>query len=275
MNITSVGKGKVVLIAGGGKIYTDIAARFVGSEKSLEEILASPYDKKIVENILSSNHKAVLEFDQFIFGVEGYARVTEIQLLRKRIASYMVKTGRKEKKGKRSFDMVIPDSIKDFHAEVKMLASRITLLDGTKLDTLLPSIGVVNVSFDYSDILDIIEQWYDRGVELEIPEEELRYLKPQATEFKALIRMDASGIIDWTGIRCCLNAQTEIRDMANKMLSLSRKAAPDLFVNAGARCVGLGYCPENSRQNEACKGKIFTKEESLLILQKARKEIII
>ena len=36
------GNGKVVLLAGGGKIYTDIAARFVRSERSLEEIVARP-----------------------------------------------------------------------------------------------------------------------------------------------------------------------------------------------------------------------------------------
>ena len=52
------GNGKVVLLAGGGKIYTDIAARFVRSERDLEDIVASPYSKKIVENILSSGHRA-------------------------------------------------------------------------------------------------------------------------------------------------------------------------------------------------------------------------
>ena len=44
------GNGKVVLLAGGGKIYTDIAARFVRSERSLEEIAASPYSRQIVRN---------------------------------------------------------------------------------------------------------------------------------------------------------------------------------------------------------------------------------
>ena len=84
------GNGKVVLLAGGGKIYTDIAARFVRSERELEDIVASPYSKKIVENILSSGHRAALEFDFFIFGLEGYSRVTETQLVRKRLASYPV-----------------------------------------------------------------------------------------------------------------------------------------------------------------------------------------
>ena len=61
------GKGKVRLLAGGGKIYTDIAARFVRSERSMDDIAASPYSRKIVQNILESGHRAALEFDFFLF----------------------------------------------------------------------------------------------------------------------------------------------------------------------------------------------------------------
>ena len=103
-----VGEGKVSLISGGGKIYTDIAARFCRSEKSMENIIASEYDAKLVKRIVESGHKAATEFDFFIFGVEGYARVTETQLVRKRLASYLIKSGRADKKGKRSFDVVLP-----------------------------------------------------------------------------------------------------------------------------------------------------------------------
>lgn len=60
------GNGKVLLLAGGGKIYTDLAARFVRSERALEEIAASPYSRQIVENILASGHRAALEFDFFL-----------------------------------------------------------------------------------------------------------------------------------------------------------------------------------------------------------------
>ena len=35
MNIGRVGEGKVVLIAGGGRVYTDVAARFTRSERGL------------------------------------------------------------------------------------------------------------------------------------------------------------------------------------------------------------------------------------------------
>ena len=89
MNVELVGNGKVVLLAGGGKIFTDIAAKFVGSERSLEEIIASEYDKKLVKRILDSGHLAATEFDYFIFGVDGFQGYGNAAL--ERIASYIIK----------------------------------------------------------------------------------------------------------------------------------------------------------------------------------------
>lgn len=244
MNTMKVGNGNVVLIKGGEKVYTDIAARFCRSEKDLDSIICSEYDKNLVRNILSSNHLAAAEFDYFIFGVEGYSRVTEVQLVRKRLASYLIKSGRVDKHGKRSFDVVIPSSISDFVASV---------------DT--PS-GTISV--DPSILCSIIEQWYNAGVAANLPEEDLRYMKPQATEFKAIIGMNAHALIDWFKIRCCMNAQAEIRDLATKMLALCKQSAPDLFEMAGPSCVALGYCPENARQNKNCS--VITKDEALKVL---------
>ena len=243
MNIKTVGDGKVHLIAGGGKIYTDIAARFVRSERSVVDIIASPYDAKIVENIINSGHSAALEFDNFVFGIEGFSRVTEAQLLRKRVASYLIKSGRIELGGKRSFDVVVPDCIKEHTVQFE---------------------GSI---FTYERILQLTEKWYNSGIDKGLPEEDLRYLKPQATEFKAIIGMNAHGLRDWFKIRCCLNAQFEIRNLAMKMLQLCKQVAPDLFKGAGPSCKDLGYCPENKFQNKKCKDLYLTKEVALEILK--------
>ena len=248
------GQGKVLLLAGGGHIYTDIAARFVRSERSLEEIIASPYSKQIVQNILSSGHSAALEFDYFLFGVEGYSRITETQLVRKRMASYLIKSGRAELGGKRVFSVVYPESVAGFAAEL-------TLPDGHK------------ATLSGRDLAELSRQWYEAGLQKGLPEQDLRYLKPEATEFKGIIGMNAHALRDWFRIRCCRNAQAEIRDMALKMLRLCKKAAPDLFAGAGPSCVELGYCPENRLQNEKCRGRILTKDEALKILKDARGEM--
>ena len=266
------GTGNVVLIAGGGKVFTDIAARFVGSERSLEDIIASPYSKEIVENILKSGHKAALEFDDFIFGVEGYSRATETQLVRKRIASYLIKSGRCELKGKRTYSIVYPESIKDIETEVSIPASALSLPNGDPFEGRLDGVHVMHMKLTTQDLINFSSQWYDSGLELGYKEEDLRYLKPQATEFKAIVKMNAHALHDWFSIRCCQNAQHEIRDLAHKMLTLCKNATPDLFKGAGPSCQQLGYCPENYRQNEKCRGKILTKDSALAILEKYKGE---
>lgn len=245
MKETYVGNGTVSLIAGGGKVYADIAARFCSSERPLSEIIASPYSPEIVHNLVSSGHLAALEFDYFIFGVEGYSRVCETQLVRKRLASYMIKSGRAQLGNKREFSMVYPEMAAQY-------VSNITLPDGHK--TILSG----------SQLAGLIEQWYTQAATGGMKDEDLRYLKPQATEFRGLIGMNAHALRDWFMIRCCLNAQYEIRDMAWKMLKLCKEAAPDLFDGAGPSCEVLGYCPEGDRQNKRCAKP--TKKEAKMIL---------
>ena len=153
VNVTRVGDGKVVLIAGGGKEYSGIAAKFcrAGVNQNIDDIIATPDTKKIIEAIIESRHHAALEFDDFIFGVEGYARVTEVQLVRKRLASYMISSGRAEKNGKRSFDVAIPDDIKS--VKTKMA------LDPTKVNLTLTA-GDIQTKYTLADLFPIIRQQF-------------------------------------------------------------------------------------------------------------------
>lgn len=278
MDITHVGEGEVVLIAGGDKCYTDVAARFCHSKRDLDDILATPYDSKLVSNILSSGHLAASEFDYFLFGVTGYARVTEIQLVRKRLASYLISSGRDNRNGKRKFEVVLPNDIEDFKAIVPLNKENLFVLnsDNEAVPIQKQYPDLVNDKFLYStnanDLLESIETWYNTGVGLGIPEEDLRYMKPQATAFKAIIGMNAHALLDWFMIRTCQNAQTEIRDLAVKMMKLCKEAQPDIFKDAGPSCVRLGYCPENARQNVKCSGHTLTKDQALNILEKYKEE---
>ena len=275
MNITNVGEGKVVLIAGGGKTYTDVAARFCRSQKSLDEIIGSPYNKKIVDAIVNSRHTAALEFDWFIFGIEGYSRVTEVQLVRKRHASYLIKSGRAETKGKRSFDVVLPTDkrldrvLATTQLDIDQIAlTNVETGELVELETALrpdykagdDNKWCANIHIDNYQLLSLMESFYNRSVECGVKEEDARYYKPQATEFKALIGMNATALNQWFRIRTCNRAQTEIRDLATKMMHLCKEAAPDLFQNAGPSCVETGFCPEGE-QCAQCKGKVPTIEQ--------------
>ena len=251
MKAGKVGEGKVYLLNGGGRVWTDIAARFVRSERPVEEIIQSGYDPKIVRNILESGHYAATEFDLLLFGVEGYSRVCEVQLVRKRLASYLIKSGRAELHGKRAFSIVAPENVLEHKALV----------------------NIKGQDFELSgrDLAAISEQWYNEGLDDGLPEEDLRYFKPQATEFKAIIGMNVHALRDWLKIRMCRNAQAEIRDLAAKMCRLAKEAYPDLMEGAGPSCRVLGYCPEGRLQNVECRGKIPLKEELLEAWRKSRK----
>lgn len=266
--VKKVGNGKVVLLAGGGKCYTDIAARFCHSERSLEDIIISPYNKKLVQNILGSGHLAASEFDYFLFGIEGYARVTEVQLVRKRLASYLISSGRDNRNGKRSFDIVLPEDIMELNSVIKINPARLFYDRECTQGFRMKENKNLYLKFDTDFILAMIENWYDAGVEKGLPEEDLRYMKPQGTAFKAIIGMNAHALLDWFKIRTCMNAQTEIRDLATKMMNLCKEKSPDLFENAGPSCKVLGYCPEDARQNPACN--VIKKSSALRILKEAQ-----
>lgn len=291
MNVMEAGKGKVYLLTGGGKIYSEAVAKFCRSEKSVEEIMASPYVKEILNSLIESGHQAALEFDDYIFGIEGYARVTEVQLVRKRHASYMIKSGTINKGGKRSYDVVIPNSIKKVStiADIPMKNTYLKFDKGDSEQKLVPISAVameyvmnhtqelvnqgyggtaysIISAFDTMDLLSILEQWYDNGVAMEVPENDLRYMKPQATEFKAAIKMNASGLYDWFQIRLCNRAQFEIRDLAWKMYWRLMEVHPDIFEKFGPKCKVLGYCPETEQCNEF-KGVVPTKEQALAAIR--------
>lgn len=266
MKKAAVGDGKVMLVAGGGKVYTDVAARFVSSEKSIEETISVPYNADIVTKIINSGHLATTEFDFFIFAVEGYSRVTEVQLVRKRHAAYMIKAGGINKHGKREFSVVLPEGIDSFFYTRVLKGEDICLPSGRSLQEETGH-GYAYILEDSDSLLESMSDWYDRGVKEGIEEGKLRYLKPLATEFKGLIGMNAHALLDFFAIRCCMKAADEIRDMAFKMLRLCKEISPDLFANAGANCIRMGYCPENTMQHEKCQNRIITKDKALEVLK--------
>ena len=289
INEKKVGDGKVVLIAGGGRTYCDVAARFCRTEKDVDEIIASPQSKKIIKSLISSGHSAALEFDTFIFGVQGYSRVTEIQLARKRHQSLMIKSGRVDENGKRKMDVVIPDSITNFNAKQILNPEKIIVkfsnpngIAQVKLNDCFPLMKQqfgqtenpsIIYDYNYMDILNLIDSWYTEGVNKKIPEEDLRYIKPQATEFKAAIMMNATALRDWARIRMCKRAQTEIRDLCTKMITLAKEASPEVMAGVGPSCAVYGYCPEGEQHSD-CVGKIPTKKQVFDFINTHKKEIL-
>ena len=237
MKIKRVKDVKVELIAGGGKCYTAIAARFCRSNKSVKDILASEYSHKLVENIVNSGHLAATEFDTFIFGIDGASRVFEAQLIRKRLASYMISSGRVDRTGG-DREIVLPDDDRIFDVE--------GTVDGN--------------SYNIMKILELLDSWYLNAVESGISPNDARYLMPEGSAKKIILSMNSHALIDWFKIRCCFRAAPEINSVANQILHICKEQFPDIFKDAGPSCKVLGFCPEHE-QCEQMKGKILPLKE--------------
>lgn len=125
-----------------------------------------------------------------------------------------------------TFDWVIPKSIKDEDVEVDL---------GFKF---------VPASEIYEELMIDINNAYHRLIEAGVPEEDARYILPNACCTNIIVTMNARELRHFFSLRCCERAQWEIKQVAEMMLALVKEVAPSLFENAGAQCKKLGYCPE-------------------------------
>ncbi len=229
-----------------------MAAKLCYSPATIEDLkkkIEQNHQKKFIEKLAEMGHHSPLEHAYFTFGVEGISRACSHQLVRHRIASYSQQSQRyvDEHSGKHGgvFDYIIPPSI------VKCGLKE-------KFEKLMKDIQGA-----YDEFYQAIK---DKKIEGEkTAAEDARYVLPNAAETKIIITMNARELIDsFFKLRTCHRAQWEIRSMANEMLKLAFKAAPNLFKNAGPSCL-QGPCPEK----KMCCGKIKTVREEFKKLRKS------
>lgn len=189
----------------------DMAARTCTSSECPE--LSMAVNKiRALRHALDSGHESVAEHAVFTFQVEGISRACSHQLVRHRLASYSQQSQRYVNMDKPSY--VVPKSFTP----------------------------VQKLAFDMM-MQDIWEK-YSYMICYGIPEEDARYILPNACTTNITITMNARELRHFFSERCCERAQWEIREMAEKMLELVREVAPVLFDDAGSKCKRLGYCPE-------------------------------
>ena len=168
----------------------------------------------LIRRIVGLGHHSVLEHAVFSFGVEGISRAASHQLVRHRIASYSQQSQRYVAAGE-DFEHVLPPSI--------AAAPKLARAFGRSMR----AAGRL-----YRELLDA-------GV----PAEDARFVLPNAAATRIIVTMNARALRNFFRLRCCLRAQWEIRELAERMLGLARAAAPVLFEGCGPSCVS-GACPE-------------------------------
>ena len=210
--------------------YSD---KFAG-DVFLNESATLEKKEEFVKKIVSSGHLSPLEHVKFTFAIEGVSRALTHQLVRHRLASYSQQSQRYVKE--KDFDYIIPPTI-ERNSAAKVEFEKLMII----------------VQQSYTKLLTLLGQDKLSG---EIANQDARFVLPQAAETKIVVTMNCRELLHFFEHRCCSRAQWEIRQLANKMLEICIEKLPAVFAAAGAKCEGLGYCPEGEK---FCCGKYPTK----------------
>lgn len=198
---------------------------------AIEEAACNCYDSeptggKIMKSCYKSGHHSVLEFADFTFHIEGVSRALTHQLVRHRMASYAQRSQRYCNED--GFGLVIPPSI-----EKNEVASKI-----------------------YRDNLNIIRNAYINLQSLGIPNEDARYILPNACETIIEVKMNLRELIHFMNERLCTRAQWEIRQLAMMMKKAIVEQYPEFEEYLVPKCDVYRFCPEH----KSCGRRATLKE---------------
>lgn len=211
----------------------DMACRTCTSE-DFPKITPATDKLSALRNALDSGHESVAEHATFTFQVEGVSRALTHQLVRHRVASYSQQSQRYVKM--EGFEYITPKSIQTTKGTVQFRCEPYSQeLDS---DTLLEA---------YQHLMEDIQLVYSEFVKCGVPEEDARYILPNACTTNIMVTMNARELRHFFKLRLCKRAQWEIRELAECMYECVKNIAPVLFEGVGPACIMDGKCKEKKR----------------------------
>lgn len=209
------------------------AAKLCYSPASIEDMIKKINDEdisKFIQILFRMNHLSPFEHANFTFGLKC-SRACSHQWVRSRIASHSQKSQRYVNEDQ--FKYITPPSINNSIYKGK-----------------------------YNEIMKEIQNFYNSMEN--IPNEDKRFVLPNACETQIITTMNARELIHFFSVRCCNRSQWEIRSIARKMLYLVRQVAPNIFGNAGPNCLTKN-CPEGKMTCGKLKEtrEIFKNDDTL------------
>jgi thymidylate synthase (FAD) len=144
---------------------------------------------KLVTHLYKNGHHSVMEHIYFTFKIEGISRACSHQLVRHRHCSFTQRSQRYCSED--GFKVVFPNSIR-----------KADKTDG------------------YFDLMDAIQLHYDELQALGIPNEDARYILPNACTTDLYLSCNLRELIHICNERLCSRAQWEIRELVQKMVAL-------------------------------------------------------
>ena len=139
----------------------------------------------LVKHLYKNGHHSVFEHIYFTFKIEGISRACSHQLVRHRHCSFTQRSQRYCSED--GFDYIAPDTVNPVYFMADMAA---------------------------------IRGWYEDYQENGVPNEDARYILPNACATSLYLSCNLRELIHIANERLCTRAQWEIRDLVKQMVSL-------------------------------------------------------
>lgn len=186
---------------------------------------------KSLRSAISANHMSILEHFTMTFAVSGVSRALTHQLVRHRIGiSYSQQSQRYV--NMEEFEYVTPASM-----DGRVIAD---------YDFFRNRNGYVPVREMYADIMEYLRKCYKDMVDAGIPEEDARYILPNACCTNIILTVNARELRHMAEERMCAKAQWEIRELVTEMVKQAKEVTPTLFTDAGPKCERTHVCHERN-----------------------------
>ncbi len=139
----------------------------------------------LVKHLYKNGHHSVFEHIYFTFKIEGISRACSHQLVRHRHCSFTQRSQRYCSED--GFDYIMPDTVNPFHFAADMAS---------------------------------LKFWYESFQENGVPNEDARYILPNACETSLYLSCNLRELIHIANERLCTRAQWEIRELVKQMVAL-------------------------------------------------------
>lgn len=197
------------------------AAAALCVDKYEDAVYNHPDKTRHMEAAIASGHLSVIEHLPLTFLVEDVSRALTHQLVRHRIASYSQLSQRYAKVDTNNNWYVTPNSILQSNDRVNS-----------------------NIYTKYDSIMTKIAEFYKEMCEAGIPNEDARFILPNACYTSIIVSMNARAFSETCVLRTCNKAQWEIRELFIEMRNLIRNVYPNIYELCFPNCV-YHHCKES------------------------------
>ncbi len=240
-------------VSGVGKVRCECGGRR-SCERCSGSGMREPTDEEIFTMILENDYSSALEHVVFSFEIRGLSKGNALELLEHRIASH---TGRSTRyQSEVDFDFNLPPAVSRILEKYGI--DEVEYKKSIARDALVPEIADEDersILESYAEAIGTARKAYSRLLQRGAGKESARYVTPFAIHTAYTYTINLRSLINFLGLRLCVRASPEMRELAAKVYMAVREKFPPISL-VWCRGYNFAACPENevrdSPQGKEC-----------------------